>query len=301
MYRNGATALESNDSESAPAGGVLIPVEPSPWFRRRRYFVGRDKTIIGRGSDCQVRVNHPNVSRNHLMLEWIGGELIASHLSPLNATLVNGIPFVGSRQLITGDRIEIAEGIQLRVELFDTSDDMPTERRSRDERRLLAVLHADVVSYSHLVELDAAATARQFEICLEIARAEVASVWGRVENVAGDTVLILFNNTYSAVSSAISWQRKLRALNKETAFDRQMQFRIGISSGDVLVAPTGTLYGDAINIAARIQKLAPPGGVLVAGVVRDELQGHGDFRFSDFRENQLKNLSREIRTYSVEI
>jgi class 3 adenylate cyclase len=301
MHRNGATALESSDSESAPVGGVLIPVEPSPWFRQRQYLVGRVRTIVGRGSNCQVRVNHPNISRSHLALEWIGGELVASHLSPLNATLVNGIPLVGSRRLITGDRIEIAEGVQLRVELFDTSDDMPTEPRPLDERRLLAVLHADVVSYTHLVELDAAATARQFETCLEIGRAEVASMWGRVENVAGDSVLMLFNNTYSAVASAISWQRKLRSLNEAVASERQMLFRIGISSGDVLITAAGTLYGDAINIAARIQKLAPPGGILVAGVVRDELQGHECFRFNSFRENELKNLSREIRTYSVEI
>jgi class 3 adenylate cyclase len=293
--------VETSHSESAPVGGVLIPVEPSHWFRQRQYLLGRDRTIVGRGSDCHVRVNHPNVSRNHLALEWIGGALVASHLSPLNPTLVNGIPLTGSRPLITGDRIEIAEGLRLRVELFDTSDDMPTEPRPRDERRLLAVLHADVVSYARLVELDAAATARQFESCLEIARAEVASVGGRVENIAGDSVLVLFNNAYSAVASAIGWQRKLRSLNQAIAPERQMQFRIGISSGDVLIAATGILYGDAINIAARIQGLAPPGGILVAGVVRDQLQGHEGFQFNYLRDNELKNLSREIRTYSVEI
>lgn len=298
---NGATALKSSNSENTPAGGVLVPLEPSPWFRQGHYLLGRDRTIVGRGSDCQVRVYHPNVSRNHLALEWIGGALIASHLNPLNPTLINGIPLTGSRALNTGDRIEIAEGVRLRVELFDTGDDMPTEPRARDERRLLAVLHADVVSYTRLVELDAAATARQFESCLEIARAEIASVGGRVENVAGDGILSVFNNAYSAVESAINWQRKLGLLNRPLAPERQMQFRIGISSGDVLIAPTGILYGDAINIAARIQTLAPPGGILVAGVVRDQLQGHEAFRFNYVRENELRNLSREVRTYSVEI
>ena len=72
-------------------------------------------------------------------------------------------------------------------------------------------------------------------------------------------------------------------------------------SGDVLIAPTGIVYGDAINIAARIQSLAPPGGILVAGVVRDQLQGYEGFQFNYLRDNVLKNLSREIRTYSVEI
>jgi pSer/pThr/pTyr-binding forkhead associated (FHA) protein len=142
------TALASSSVENGNPGGVLIPAEPGPWFQRRRYLLGNDKTIIGRGSDCEVRINHPNVSRHHLALEWIEGALVASHLSPLNPTLINGVPLSDARQLNAGDWVEIADGVRLRVELFEANDDVATERRAREERRLLAVLHADVVSYS---------------------------------------------------------------------------------------------------------------------------------------------------------
>jgi class 3 adenylate cyclase len=295
------TALASSSVENGNPGGILIPAEPGPWFQRRRYLLGNDKTIIGRGSDCEVRINHPNVSRHHLALEWIEGELVASHLSPLNPTLINGVPLSDARQLNAGDWVEIADGVRLRVELFEANDDVATERRAREERRLLAVLHADVVSYTRLVELDAAATSRQFARSLDLAREEISGAGGRIENVAGDSVLVLFNNAYAAVMSAINWQRRLRTLNETFAPERRMQFRIGVNSGDVLISPSGAVHGDAINIAARIQSRAAPGGVLVSGVVRDQLQGYDGFEFTHLPVGDLKNVSREVRVYNVAV
>jgi class 3 adenylate cyclase len=226
--------------------------------------------------------------------------LVVSQLSPVNPTLVNGVPLSTPRRLRTGDRIEIADGIEFRVELFDFGEDIPTEPRRVNERRMYAILHADVVAYSRLVEKDDAATARQFEAFLDIIRYESESVGGHIEHVAGDGILILFTSASSAVASAVGWQQKVRSLNRELPLERRMEFRVGINSGDVLITPSGSAHGDAVNIAARIQSLAPPGGILVAGVVRDQLQGHENFRFQYVRTSELKNLSREVRIYFLE-
>ena len=112
--------------------------------------------------------------------------------------------------------------------------------------------------------------------------------------------MILFTSAFSAVTSAISWQRRIEALNSPLHASRRMEFRVGVNSGDVLITPDGNVFGDAINIAARLQELASPGRVLIAGVVWDQLQGHGGLKFQFFRTNELKNLSREIRIYSLE-
>jgi adenylate cyclase len=80
-----------------------------------------------------------------------------------------------------------------------------------------------------------------------------------------------------------------------------MQFRIGVNSGDVLISPSGAVHGDAINIAARIQSRAAPGGVLVSGVVRDQLQGYDGFEFTHLPVGDLKNVSREVRVYNVAV
>lgn len=147
---HGDCLVDSSESNRTPCGGVLIPSEPAPWFRRRHYLLARDKTIVGRAPECQVRINHPSVSRNHLALEWAGGALVVSHLGSSNVTIVNGVPLTGSCALNGGDRIEIGDGIQFRLELFDNDDDAPTERRPLSEHRLLAIVHTDVVSYSRL-------------------------------------------------------------------------------------------------------------------------------------------------------
>jgi len=292
--------LGSSAAHNSPPGGILIPTQPKPWFQQEHYSLQRDKTTVGRGSECHVRINHPNVSRNHLELSWRDETLIVSQLSPVNPTLINGVPLSTPRPLRAGDRIELADGVEFRVEFFDRGEDMPTEPRRVNERRMYAILHADVVSYSRLVEKDDAATARQFAACLDIIRRESESVGGRVENVAGDSMLILFTSASSAVASAVGWQQKIRSLNQGLQPERRMEFRVGINSGDVLITPTGSVHGDAVNIAARIQNLASPGGILVSGVVWDQLQGYENLRFQYVRTNELRNLSRVIRIYNLE-
>ena len=293
--------MGSASGNDRPPGGILTPIEPKPWFHQEHYLLRQDKTTVGRASECHVRINHPNVSRIHLELFWAQGTLMIAHMSPVNPTLVNGVPVTDPRPLRTGDRIEIADGIEFRLELFDIgNDDLPTEPRRQTERRMYAILHADVASYSRLVEDNDIATARQLETCLQLIRDESERVGGRIENVAGDSVLIFFTSAFSAVTSSINWQRKIKSLNRPHDPTRHMEFRVGINSGDMLITPTGNVYGDAINIAARLQSLASPGGILVTGVVWDQLQGHEDLKFEFVRTNELKNLSREVRVYRLD-
>jgi adenylate cyclase len=98
----------------------------------------------------------------------------------------------------------------------------------------------------------------------------------------------------------MKWQQKIAQINQTLPPKRQMMFRASINCGDVLISSTGTLYGEAVNIAARIQRLAPPGGVLVSSAVREQLQGLEKLTFDYFGSEELKNISREIQVYGVQ-
>jgi class 3 adenylate cyclase len=293
-------ALEAGIEFSTPPGGLLVPVETNPWFRQEFYLLSLGRTWIGRGSDCQIGVNHPSVSRHHCELYWSGPELMIAHGSSTNPTLVNGLPIVEMRSLKTGDRIEIAEGVAFRVQLFDgASDETPTQPRPYGDQRSYAILHTDVVSYSRLVEEDVVGAARQFERSLEVIRKESEAEGGRIENVAGDAALLLFEDAGCAVRAASTFLAKLALLNAGLDALRRMEFRVGIDYGDVLVTPSGNIYGETVNIATRIQALASPGAILVSAAVRDELHGSPEFRFEPVRFNELKNISRDVSVFRL--
>ena len=101
-------------------------MEPKLWSEQPHYFLRHDKTTIGRGSSCDIRIGNPTISRVHLELEWRAETLILTHLSPVNPTFVNGAPVAEPRPLRNGDIIEVADGVALRVELFDSGDEAAT-------------------------------------------------------------------------------------------------------------------------------------------------------------------------------
>jgi class 3 adenylate cyclase len=275
-------------------------MEPKLWSEQPHYVLGRDKTTIGRGSGCDIRIGNPTISRVHLELAWQAETLILTHLSPVNPTFVNGTPVAEPRPLRNGDIIEVADGVSLRVELSDGGDKEATQFGRRDARRMYAILSADVVGYTRLVEQDDLATARQLEGCLKIIRDRVEQTDGRIFQVVGDGVLALFNSASSAVKSVVAWQLEIARRNAALPSARRMEFRAGINSGDLLVTPAGAIVGDAVNIAARVQSIAPPGGIFITGVIRDQLQGQAGLRFEFVQTNEIKNLSREVRVYRVE-
>ncbi len=192
-------------------------------------------------------------------------------------------------------------GLRFEFELLDSGDEAATQFRGRDVRRMYAILSADVFGYARLVEQDDLATARQLEGCLKIVRDRVEQMDGRIFQVAGDGIVALFNSAGSAVKSAVVWQTDIARLNAGLPPARRMEFRVGINSGDLLVTPVGAIIGDAINIAARVQTIAPPGGIFISGVVRDQLQGQVDLRFGFVPTDGMKNLSREVRVYRVRV
>lgn len=280
-----------SETNEVSSGGILIPIGSKPWKEKQHYTLRPDRTTIGRSSHCDVRINDPTVSRLHAELVWAAGDLILKHLSPVNPTLVNGVPVGETCTLRTGDVIEIADGIALQLELFARADDELTVR-GRDSRRIYAILSADVAEYSRLIESDEVGTARLFDTCFAIVQRETIAASGRVVQVSGDGVLALFNSVASAVDCAIGFQGKIARLNQELPPERRMEFRVGINSGDVLATPSGGLHGDAVNVAARVQSIAQPGGILVTGVVHDQLQGREGARLEFLRTAQLKNLAR---------
>jgi class 3 adenylate cyclase len=275
-------------------------LEPKPWSEQPHYVLRPDKTTLGRGSSCDIRIGDPTISRVHLELAWRAENLILTHLSPVNPTFVNGAPVAEPRPLRNGDIIEVADGVALRLELFSGGDEDATQFRARDMRRMYAILSADVFGYTRLVEQDDLATARQLEGCLKIVRDRVEQMDGRVVQVVGDEILALFNSAGAAVKSAVACQSDIARLNAALPPTRRMEFRVGINSGDLLLTPVGAMIGDAINIAARVQNIAPPGGVFITGVVRDQLQGQTGLRFEFVQTTEMKNLSREVRVYQVE-
>jgi class 3 adenylate cyclase len=290
----------TNSANPLPPGGVLVPMEPKLWSEQPHYVLRPDKTTIGRGSSCDIRIGNPTISRVHLELEWRAETLVLTHLSPVNPTFVNGAPVAEPRLLHNGDIIEVADGVALRVELSGGGDLDATQFRGRDTRRMYAVLSADVVGYTRLVEQDDIATARQLENCMKIVRDRVEQMDGRIFQIIGDGIVALFNSAGSAVKSAVVWQSEIARRNAELPPTRRMDFRAGINSGDLLVTPGGAIVGDAINIAARVQSIAPPGGIFITGVVRDQIQGQIDLRFEFVQTSEMKNLSREVRVYRVE-
>jgi class 3 adenylate cyclase len=277
-------------------------MEPRLWSEQPHYALRPDKTTIGRGSACDIHIGDPTISRLHLELTWRAETLILTHLSQVNPTFVNGTPVAEPRPLRNGDIIELADGVALRVELFGGGDKATTQIRGLDVRRMYAILSADVFGYARLVEQDDLATARQLEGCLKIARDRVERMDGRVFQVVGDEIVALFNSVGAAVRSAVALQLDIARCNRALPPARRMEFRVGINSGDLLVTPGGAIVGDAINIAARVQSIAPPGGIFITGVVRDQLQlqGQMDLRFEFVQTSGMKNLSREVRVYRVE-
>ena len=164
------------------------------------------------------------------------------------------------------------------------------------ERRLAAILAADVVGYSRLMEADEEATLTTLSLYRRFIDGRVAEHHGRVFGGAGDSVIAEFASPVEAVRCAVEIQHELESRNTELTADRRMQFRVGINLGDVVVEGEN-LHGDGVNIAARLEELADPGGICVSGTAYDHLAGKLDLKLDDLGEQQLKNISRPVRVW----
>ena len=166
------------------------------------------------------------------------------------------------------------------------------------QRRLAAILSADAQGYSRLMSEDDAATVRMLTACRETVTQLVQARHGRVVDMPGDNILAEFGSAVDAVEAAVAIQHKLAACNSELSEQRRMEFRIGVNLGDVIVEE-GRIYGDGVNVAARVEKLAEPGGICVSGKVHEEVRRKLDLEFDDLGEHELHNIATKVRVYRI--
>ena len=171
---------------------------------------------------------------------------------------------------------------------------------SHADRRLAAVLAADVVGYSGLMERDEDRTVTR----LKAHRAEfieplVADQHGRVVDWIGDGLLCEFASVVDAVRCAVLFQQGMALREQGVPEPDRIRFRIGVNLGDIIHEDNGDLFGDAVNVAARLEQLAEPGGVLVSGTAYDHLQGKVGLPLEFLGEQRVKNIERPVRAYRV--
>ena len=164
--------------------------------------------------------------------------------------------------------------------------------------RLLAILAADAASYSRWMSVDDLATLSALDIARQVFRAEAEANDGRVVDTAGDSVLLVFESAIGAVRAAAGIQRRLSQAQDEST-SLQLRFRIGIHLGDVIEKADGTVYGDGVNIAARLQAIAAPGGVVVSQSIQDTCADHLGAVFEDIGPQRVKNIAKPVRAFRL--
>ncbi|HET7440462.1 MAG TPA: adenylate/guanylate cyclase domain-containing protein, partial [Terriglobales bacterium] len=166
-------------------------------------------------------------------------------------------------------------------------------------RKLAAILSADVVGYSQLMAANEAATVETLKSYRDIIGGLVVRHGGRVVNAPGDALLAEFPSAVEAVQTAVEVQKSLEGHNNGLESERRMQFRIGLNLGDVIEEADGTIYGDGVNIAARMEDLAEGGGVCISSIVYDAVEGKLSYGFDFLGEQRFKNISKPLRVYRV--
>jgi len=169
----------------------------------------------------------------------------------------------------------------------------------RVERRLAAILAVDVAGYSRLMGEDEEGTlAAMRAVRREIGDPKIREHRGRIVKTTGDGLLVEFASVVDAVRCAVEVQREMIARNANVPAGRRLEFRMGINVGDIIIED-GDIFGDGVNIAARLEALAEPGGICVSAAAHDQVRDRLDIGFEDLGEQQVKNIARPVRVYSV--
>ena len=167
------------------------------------------------------------------------------------------------------------------------------------QRRLAAILVADVVGYSRLMETDEAGTLADLrERRKGIVEPLVREHSGRIVKFMGDGVLVEFASAVNTLRCAIDLQKRMAEANEKLPDSRRIVLRIGMNIGEV-VGEGSDIFGDGVNIAARLEGLAEPGGICISGKVHDEIRGKLDFSAADLGEVTLKNITRPVRAFRI--
>jgi adenylate cyclase len=169
----------------------------------------------------------------------------------------------------------------------------------RVQRRLAAILAADVAGYSRLMGSDDEGTVAGLKACRELIDLKSKEHRGRIVNTPGDSALVEFTSAVDAARCALEIQKEMAARNAVIPEERRIEFRIGINVGDVIVDDQGDIYGDGVNIAARVESLARPGALCLSEEADRQSRGKLPLDVSDMGEHQLKNIAHPVRVYSV--
>jgi adenylate cyclase len=170
---------------------------------------------------------------------------------------------------------------------------------ARVERRLAAILAVDVVGYSRLMGEDEEGTLAALRaVRRELVDPKIAEHRGRIVKTTGDGLLVEFASVVDAVRCAVEVQREMIARNAAAPAERRIEFRMGINVGDIIIED-GDIFGDGVNIAARLEALAEPGGICLSGAAHEQVRDRLDVAFDDLGEQQVKNITRPVRTYGV--
>ncbi len=168
------------------------------------------------------------------------------------------------------------------------------------ERQLAAILYADVAGYSRLTGFDEEQTHRRLDAGLNLLADVIAAHRGRKVHEAGDAILAEFQSVTEAVSAAVEFQHQMSTQNAELADDERLEFRVGVNLGEV-IHDRDDIYGEGVNLAARIQELAKPGGVCVSGTVYEQVRGKVEHAFEDLGHQKVKNIAQSIHVYALRL
>jgi adenylate cyclase len=173
---------------------------------------------------------------------------------------------------------------------------------ARVERRLAAILAADVAGYSRLMGIDEEGTLAILKAYQsELVYPKIAEHRGRIVKTTGDGALIEFVSAVDAVRCAIDIQRAIAERNVDISIDRRIEFRIGINVGDIIADDGGDIFGDGVNVAARLESISEPGGICVSSQVQENARGNIDIAFEDLGQQQLRNIAQPVRVYRVKL
>ena len=168
-------------------------------------------------------------------------------------------------------------------------------------RRVTAILAIDVVGYSRLMGTDDEGTLARLKVHRrELIDPKIKEHEGRIVKTTGDGMLVEFASVVEALHCAIEVQRDMRVRNTNVPQEKRIEFRVGLNVGDIII-DADDIYGDGVNIAARLENLAEPGGICVSGRVYEDTRGKLDTAFEDWGEQQLKNIAWPVRVYRVRI
>src|SRR6266850_1284696 len=176
---------------------------------------------------------------------------------------------------------------------------MVHERPVRVERRLSAILAADVAGYSRLMHSDEEPThAKLTALLAGGVEPVIAEHGGRIVKNTGDGFLAEFRSAVEAVRAAVQFQARIKELTIGEVEERRIALRVGVNIGDVIVEPHD-IFGDGVNVAARLESIAEPGGICISSAAYDQVRGKVGVEFADLGEQNLKNIARPVRAYVV--